>query len=82
MDTKVLKKIKNYKEKQLILDEESRLIYQKITRLNNKIKRRKNKKEKINSKLRNICQHKWVPNFAYYNVYDRPKICEICGIDK
>ena len=82
MDSKTLGKINKYKEKKLLLDDESRIIYIKINKLNNKIKRRKNKKEKINNKLRIICQHKWVPNLPFYNIYDRPKICEICGIDK
>lgn len=82
MDSKTMTKINKYKEKKNILDDETRIFCIKIEKLRKKINRRKMKKEKLNDKLRIICKHKWVPNFPYYNVYDRPKICEICGIDK
>ena len=75
-------KIVKYKEDIKLLDLESRVLYQKINKLKRKIDKRQMKKTKITNKLLVICKHEWVPNFAEYNVYDRPKYCKICGIDK
>ena len=75
-------KILKYKEDIKLLDLESRVLYLKIDRLKRKIDKRKMKKTKITNKLLVICKHEWVPNFAEYNVYDRPKYCKICGINK
>ena len=75
-------KILKYKEDIKLLDLESRVLYQKINKLKRKIEKRQMKKTKITNKLLVICKHEWVPNFAEYNVYDRPKYCKICGINK
>ena len=77
-----LQKIKKYREDKDSINDEIILINRKIAKLNRRIKRRNKKIEKINNKLNLICKHKWVPNFAFYNVYDRPKYCEICGLEK
>jgi hypothetical protein len=78
MNTKVLK----YNEKKDLLNQENKLLYIKIERLKKKIKRRDTKIEKINNKLLLVCEHKWVPDYSGYNVYDRPKICEKCNLNK
>ena len=75
-------KVKKYKEKKLILTEEKRIIYLKIERLKKKINKRNTKLEKLDNKLLKVCQHKWVPDFANYNIYDRPKICEKCNLTR
>ena len=75
-------KLNNYKEKKKLLNEEKRVIYMKIERLKKKIKRRNTKIEKIDDKLLKTCKHKWVPDLANYNIYDRPKICEICELTR
>ena len=75
-------KIENYKEKIKFIDSERRILFKRIDRLKRKINRRNMKKKKIRDKLLILCKHQWVPNLAEYNVYDRPKYCKICGIDK
>lgn len=75
-------KIENYKGKIKLIDSENRLLFKRIDRLKRKINRRNMKKKKIKDTLLVICKHQWVPNLAEYNVYDRPKYCKICGIDK
>jgi hypothetical protein len=75
-------KINKCKEKIKILDLEKTIIYSKIEKLKKKLRRREMKKTKIKNKLLVICKHVWVPDIASYNVYDRPKYCKICGIDK
>jgi hypothetical protein len=75
-------KIENYKEKIKLLDSENRLIFKRIDRLKRKINRINMKKKKIRDKLLILCEHHWIPNIVEYNVYDRPKYCKICGIDK
>ena len=82
MTQQVEDKIENYKEQIKFLDSENRLIFKRIERLKRKINRRNMKKKKIKDTLLVICKHQWVPNIAEYNVYDRPKYCKICGIDK
>lgn len=82
MSQKIDDKIVNYKEKIKFIDFEKRVLLSKIERLKKKINRKEMKKQKITNKLLIICKHEWVPNFALYNVYDRPKYCKICGIDK
>jgi hypothetical protein len=76
------KKVQKYNQKKDLLVQEKRLINLKIERLRKKIKRRDNKIEKIDKKLLIVCEHKWVPDFSGYNVYDRPKICEKCKLNK
>ena len=76
------KKIQKYNQKKDLLNQENKLLYIKIERLKKKIKRRDTKIEKINNKLLTVCEHKWVPDFSGYNVYDRPKICEKCKLFK
>ena len=63
-------------------DPDTGIIFKRIERLKRKIHRRNMKKQKIRDTLLVICKHQWVPNLAEYNVYDRPKYCKICGIDK
>lgn len=76
------KKVQKYNQKKDLLIQETRIINLKIERLRKKIKRRNNKIEKIDKKLLLACEHKWVPDFAGYNIYDRPKICEKCKLTK
>ena len=76
------KKVQKYNQKKDLLNQEKILINKKIERLKKKIKRRNNKIEKLNNKLLLVCDHKWVPDFSGYNVYDRPKICEKCNLYK
>ena len=75
-------KVKKYNERKDLLNQEKRLINIRIERLRKKIKRRNAKIEKLDKKLLIVCQHKWVPDFANYNVYDRPKICEKCNLTR
>ena len=82
MDDKTLNKIKKYKDKKDILKLESNLIYKKINRLKAKIETKKKKQDEIDKNLLKICIHKWIPDIANYNVYDRPKYCKICLCDK
>ena len=76
-------KLNNYKEKKKLLNEEKKsYIYENRETQKRKIKRRNTKIEKIDDKLLKICKHKWVPDFGNYNIYDRPKICEICELTR
>ena len=50
MDSKTLGKINKYKEKKLLLDDESRLIYIKINKLNNKIDLQEKERQLENEK--------------------------------
>tara|TARA_B100000123_G_C25337132_1_gene256905 strand:+ start:239 stop:478 length:240 start_codon:yes stop_codon:yes gene_type:complete len=76
------KKVQKYNHKKDLLNQEKIIINKKIERLQKKIKRRNNKIEKLNNKLLIVCDHKWVPDFSGYNVYDRPKVCEKCNLYK
>lgn len=76
------KKVQKYNQKKDLLNQEKILINKKIERLKKKIKRRNTKIDKLNNKLLLVCEHKWVPDFSGYNVYDRPKICEKCKLYK
>ena len=76
------KKVQKYNQKKDLLNQEKIIINKKIERLQKKIKRRNNKIEKLNNKLLIVCDHKWVPDFSGYNVYDRPKVCEKCNLYK
>ena len=76
------KKVQKYNQKKDLLIQETRIINLKIERLRKKIKKRNNKIEKIDKKLLLVCEHKCVPDFAGYNIYDRPKICEKCKLTK
>lgn len=75
-------KIKKYKEKKNFINQEKRLINIKIEKLRRKIKRRDKKINKIDEKLLKVCKHEWIPDLINYNIYDRPKICKICGLTK
>ena len=82
MKEETLTIIKEYIDKKNDLKNETYKYMKKINKLKRKIERRKTKIKEINLILYKTCSHVWVPNFAEYNVYDRPKYCKICGIDK